>query len=443
MKSFAGIVLCAAVLNASCSRGESVPETGPKKVRGVGLIAAELPDEVSGFGSLSYERKTDIASPIEAVVGALPYREGAALDSGAIAVVLVNPQIPLAVARADAAVSQAAAALDLAKAREREGSYGAEARIRNLEKSEAEAAQGERELAEAERKHADQERLYAAGGIAEESIRQSRFSIASNRERIALQRKGLEIERIGLRDADLAAAGFGKPKNDAERIASLILLATETLRAESEAAAARLEAAKREAESARLSAAELTIASPAAGIVGARYVEVGERVKRDDKLLTVISDDRLFAVLPVREADALRLGKGMDAVVRVESAGEDFPGTVDLVSPTADSQSASFSVRISLRDPKRRLKPGMFARATVRTGRPRSALVVPESALIEKTEKEAALFVVAAGRLVRRRVSIGLSRAQGREILSGAREGEVVVDRPDAGLAEGDHVVVE
>lgn len=427
---------------ASCAREETAVESGPKQVRAAEVVSASLPDEVSGFGSLSYARKTEIAAPSEATVGSLPFREGEALRSGTVAVVLANPQIALAIDRAESAVSQAEAALALANARLREGEYAAEARIRTLEKSEAEYAQGKRELTETERKHADQERLYAAGGIAEETIRQSRFTLASSRDRVGLMEKSLEIERIGLRDGDLSAAGYMKPKSDAERIAALIRLSTETLRAETAAASSRVEAAKKEEESARLAASELSIASPASGVVGARHVEVGERVAQGGKLLTIISDDSLFAVFAVREAEALRLRKGMDAVVKVESAGAEFPGTVDLVSPTADAQSASFSVRILLRDPKRRLKPGMFVRVAVRAGPPREVLVVPESAPIEKSEGESSVFVIADGRLIRRSIALGAVSAQGREVVSGLRIGEVVVDRPDAGLREADYVVV-
>jgi len=179
-----------------------------------------------------------------------------------------------------------------------------------------------------------------------------------------------------------------------------------------------------------------------AGVIGARYLEVGESAKRGDKLVTIMDVQTLYAVAPVRESEAVRLSTGMKARVRVDATGTEYAGTVNLVSPVADSRTASFIVRVSIRDPEGKLKPGMFARIVVAAGNPVRVAVVPEGAIADRTAISATVFVVANGSVAERHVKLGESVEAGRIVLSGLAEGEVVVDGPKPEMREGDHVAV-
>ncbi|MDR3166549.1 MAG: efflux RND transporter periplasmic adaptor subunit, partial [Treponema sp.] len=183
-------------------------------------------------------------------------------------------------------------------------------------------------------------------------------------------------------------------------------------------------------------------------IVGGRYFEEGERVQREDKLFTLMDTESLYAVFPLGEADALRLEKGMPARVRLDGTGREYTGAVDLVAPQADSQSFTFLVRVLIppeaagndleRDPP--LKPGMFARVSVSSGPPRTAVVIPESALINRKNNEGTVFVIRNNTLTERKVQTGEALGEDREICSGLEPGEVVVEKPDTGLREGVYV---
>ena len=208
-----------------------------------------------------------------------------------------------------------------------------------------------------------------------------------------------------------------------------------------------MEAAVKELESVRIARSELTIYSPAAGTVGARYLEEGERAKKEDKILTLMDTGALYVIFPLRESDALRLNKGMIARVKVDGAGDYYDGTVDLVSPQADSQSFTFSVRVLLPQnvvaAEDKLKPGMFARVTVLLGDERNTITVPESALVNRKDDEGTVFVISQGRVSERKVRFGLLSGGGREIRSGLKAGEAVALKPDASLKEGTHVIPE
>jgi RND family efflux transporter MFP subunit len=418
-----------------------------RQVQAAAVEMREMPNEVNGFGSLSYLKKFDVSASQDAVLGGLFFREGDSVRRGQRVARLENPQIVLAVQRAENSYAQAEAALDLAKAQLLEGEFQAEARILGIGKSEAELAQARRSLEEQKHKLADQETLFTAGGVSSEAIRDARFSLESAEAQIGLMETQLEMQRIGFRDQDLRNAGMSVPASDGERTKALIALSTLTLRAEQSAAQARLEAAEKELASCRLAEAELTVYSPASGIIGARYMEEGERVKKDDKIITVMDTGSLYAIFPAPEAEALKLGKGMAAKVSLDGTSSTYDGKVDLVSPQADSQSFTFMVRVILpaeavAGSQGSLKPGMFARVSVTVGEPRLAAVIPESSLVSKDNDNGGVFLINGNTLSERKIAIGSVVGDKREILSGLKPGDVVVVRPSPALRDGAYVSV-
>ena len=420
-----------------------------RRVRGTSVSLREQPDETGGFGSLSFMSKVDITSPQEAVIKKLYYREGDFVNQGTLIIQLENPQINLAVERAENNYSQVLAARNLASSRLLEGTFQAEAQLRSLEKADAELILAKKRWEENNRKHQNQETLFQAGGIHTEAILVSRFSLDTEWEQIQLMEKELEIRRIGCRNQDLTRAGIPVPSDESERQDAFIRLMTSSLRAELEASEARLEAAEKELISANIALSELTILSPVSGIIGARYLEEGERVRLQDKIFSLIDTTSLYAIFPVREKDAIRIDKGMAASVLIDGTGEVIDGIVDLVYPQADSQSLSFLVRVLLHEPQtpsvsetNRLKPGMFARITITLGQPNEVLFIPESSIFNKKNNEGSVFVINGSTLTERKILLGTVYGEEREIINGLNAGELVVLRPDSDLREGINVTV-
>ena len=425
----------------ACSQKPEYDAEQPPKAKAVQASRKELPDETSGFGNLSYLTKIDITSSQDGVIKKLYFREGESVRTGAPAVLLDNPQIKLAVEKAGINYNQAQAALNLAKSRLQEGRFQAEAQLLSIEKAEAELVRAKINLEEEKRKHQNQEVLYEAGGLTEEAIRTGRFALQAGKDQIQILEKELEIRKVGCRDSDLAAAGYKVPAgSEAERRLAVISLMTSGLQAELSATETRVEASKKELASIRMAFDELSVNSPAAGVIGSRYFEEGERIKAGDKIYTVMDTSSLFAMFPVREKDALRLEKGMRALVFVDGTGETHKGTVELVYPQADSQSLSFLVRVLLDEGNGGLKPGMFVRVSVTMGLPKNIVTVPESAIVNKKGNEGIVFVLNGSVASERPVVMGSSLGEEREINSGIKAGELVVIQPGKEIKEGVYV---
>ena len=432
----------------SCVKQEVNINNDAINVKAVAVYKKELPDEASGFGSLSFLSKVDITSSQEAVISRLFFREGDYVNQGNILIKLENPQINIAVERAKNSYTQALAACNLANSKLLEGVFQAEAQLLSLDKAFIELSLAKRKWEENNRKHQNQETLFLAGGIHTEAILSSRFSIDTEWEQIQLMERELEIRRIGYRDQDLTKAGLLIPLDETERNEAFITLLTATLRAELEASHARLEAAEKELESINIAFNELTIRSPSSGVIGARYLEEGERVRQQDKILSIIDTTSLYAIFPIREKDALRIEKGMKASVLIDGTGDTRNGIVDLIYPQADSQSLSFLVRVLLNDKNQnredynKLKPGMFSRITVILGPPKPTVFIPESAIFNLKNNEGNVFVINGSLLSERNVALGVSHGEEREIKAGLKEGEIIVLRPNIDLREGTNVAL-
>jgi RND family efflux transporter MFP subunit len=425
----------------SCEKNRNFEEEkSALPVRMIPVTERESAEEIKGFGSLSYLTKIELLSPLDGILETLNFREGDRIKKGELVAVLNNPQVSLAARRAEDTYSQALAALDLSMARLRDNEFYAEARILENEKSRDEIVQAEKIMEEERRKSRNREAVYEAGGMSDEAIREERFRLASAETQILFMERDLEIRQVGLREEDLREAGIPVPGGRSDLKKALVRLATSAVRAEAAAARANLEAAAREMESCRLMEAELRIFSPGRGITGARYVELGERIKRDEKILTLMETDSLYAVFPVPEIDAPKLRKGMSAMV--SSGGDEIrEGKVDLVSPQADNQSFNFMVRVLLSPPEgSSLKPGMFARVTIPLESPRKITVVPETALAGKKENTGKVFVIKNNMLSERNVILGPRLGEEREIVSGLAAGEVVALGPNPAFKEGVYV---
>lgn len=425
----------------SCSKNNmQEADDTPLPVRMIPVMARETAEEVKGFGSLSFLKKFELSSSVDGVLESLYFREGDMIDRGDTVALVKNPQISLAARRAEDAYNQALSALDLAAARLRDSEYNAEARLLANEKSREELAQAGKVLEEDKRKSRNREALYEAGGVSDEAIREERFRLSQAENQLLLMEKELEIHEVGLRNDDLAAAGFSIPSGKDDLHKALIKLASSAVRAETGAARANLEAASREMESCHLMESELVIKSPGAGIIGARYAEEGERIRRDDKILTILDTTCLYAIFPVPESEAPKLKKGMAAQV-ISGGDESYEGKVDLISPQADNQSFTFLVRVLLAPgDENQLKPGMFARVSIPLEKPKKTVIVPEAALAFKKDNSGKVFTVRNNVLSERNVVLGGRLGDEREIISGLSPGEVVAIGHTAIFREGVYV---
>ena len=173
--------------------------------------------------------------------------------------------------------------------------------------------------------------------------------------------------------------------------------------------------------------ARTTVRAPFAGVVGQRFVSLGDYVTTGSRLMSVqtVNPQRVSFTVPERFSS--RLTRGQVVRFRVASiAGQEFTGTVDFVDPVVQLPGRTILMKAIVANGRRQLHAGMFAEAKLATDvRPR-AVVIPEDALVP-LQGSTFVWVVQEGKAARRPVTVGVRSPGFVEVKSGVEAGEQVV----------------
>jgi RND family efflux transporter MFP subunit len=199
-----------------------------------------------------------------------------------------------------------------------------------------------------------------------------------------------------------------------------------------DAAVAQLIAARAGLEAAREGVSYTEIRAPYAGVVTGRFVEVGESVAPGTPLMSGASLDALRVEVDVPQSLVEQARAVRKAVVYVDGRRIGASGVT--LFPAAQSQSNTFRARIELPEHVEGLAPGMFVKVGLIVGEA-DRLLVPRSAVVERSEMRGVYVVASDGRVVLRQVRLGHVRGDRIEVLAGLVAGErIALDPVAAGL---------
>ncbi len=210
-------------------------------------------------------------------------------------------------------------------------------------------------------------------------------------------------------------------------------------------ASASLQAARTAAEITRKSVRDTRIVAPISGLIAQRFVQAGERVALDARIVEIVDLGKLELEASVPPEDVVRLRVGQTATVSVDGLTQPVPARVVRINPSAQTGTRSVLAYLAL-DSSATLRQGLFARASVELQRKR-ALVVPASA-VRYDQAQPYVILLQAGQAQQRRVSTGLrgniaTAASGAP--AGAAAGPATSDEAvleiTSGVAEGDVVL--
>jgi membrane fusion protein, multidrug efflux system len=180
-----------------------------------------------------------------------------------------------------------------------------------------------------------------------------------------------------------------------------------------------------------------TVRAPFAGVVGQRFVSVGDYVKTDTRLATVqtVNPQRASFQVPERYAAALKVGQRV--VFRVAALpGKEYMGIVDFVDPVVQLPGRTITVKAETPNPKRELQAGMYIDARLATDVRPAAVVIPEDAILP-IQGSSFVWVAKDGKATRRQAGLGVRTPGWVEIRSGVEPGEQVVVGGQERLSEG------
>jgi HlyD family secretion protein len=271
-------------------------------------------------------------------------------------------------------------------------------------------------------------------------------------EQVKQQEAALEVSRatIRQREADLQLA-----QTNAERSRNLFarqLLPKQTLddtEARYQAAVAQLDLARAQntQSTARLDELKINlqntiIVSPVNGFVARRAADPGAFVGQNAPVVDVVDIGQVRLVANIVEKDLKSMQTGDETQVEVDAfPGETFMGRVARVAPVLDPATRTAPIEIEIPNPGFRLKPGMYARVTVKTDERKEALLVPANAVVDTGGRRGVFLAAENDTVSFRPVTVGIEDSTQIEILDGLSEGDRIVTTGAAGLRDGDRVV--
>jgi Cu(I)/Ag(I) efflux system membrane fusion protein/cobalt-zinc-cadmium efflux system membrane fusion protein len=172
---------------------------------------------------------------------------------------------------------------------------------------------------------------------------------------------------------------------------------------------------------------DLTIYSPASGIVTERKVTQGQYVNTGDALYTVNDLSTVWVKADVYEIDLPQVHVGQAVEITAESSpGAKLRGQVGFLEPMVNGQTRTTVARIQVANPGMRLRPGMFVQVRFALSGLR-ALAVPRSALVNTGTRKLVYVAKGNGVFEAHEVQVGSVGEDFYPVLAGLRDGDRIV----------------
>jgi membrane fusion protein (multidrug efflux system) len=192
--------------------------------------------------------------------------------------------------------------------------------------------------------------------------------------------------------ADLAAVVYKRDQAqfEAQAIAQAVL----------DNDAANLKNAKAQVAAQAALLAKKSIDAPFAGHLGIRAVDIGQYLNPGDKIVTLQTLDPIYVDFSIPQQSLAQLAVGQKVTATTDTfPGVDFSGEISAIDPKVDTDTRNVNVRATLKNPERKLLPGMFANVAIASSAPVRYLTLPQAAITFNPYGETVFLVTTAAKL--------------------------------------------
>ncbi|MBL8210287.1 MAG: efflux RND transporter periplasmic adaptor subunit [Bryobacterales bacterium] len=274
---------------------------------------------------------------------------------------------------------------------------------------------------------------------AEASFKRSELEVERARGEVRRAEINRGIRRLSAER--LSGVMKARPNLVARQEYDAVMASSQDAEAQYEAAKANLAASEEQVRIAASNKARidtmlayLRITAPFAGLITQRRGDPGALVQAGTashtQALPVVrlsQVDRLRLAVPVPAAVVPRVHVGAPVEVRVDSLQRVVQGRVARLNGRLEASTRAMEVQVDVPNPDYEIKPGMYGYASLRLDKRSKALAVPIQAINGRGES-ASVYIVGLGKQIdRRTVETGMETPNLVELVSGVREGEMVV----------------
>ncbi len=178
--------------------------------------------------------------------------------------------------------------------------------------------------------------------------------------------------------------------------------------------------------------------APISGTITSTPKEIGTTISTSSAITTIgdVNNLQIRASVPERYVSYLK--NGLKAQIILEAYPQEiFEATVTKVSPVLDSSSRTKEIILLFDKVDNRINAGMFAKLTLFTVKYTGKVVIPENAIVEKSNKKYVYVVNQDGKSVSLR-EIQLANSVDSYVqISGVEENEIIVIEGMTSITEG------
>jgi RND family efflux transporter MFP subunit len=191
--------------------------------------------------------------------------------------------------------------------------------------------------------------------------------------------------------------------------------------------------------------ADTRLYSPLTGVLLKRNAEVEEIIGTGLPLFIVSDIYKVNVSASIPESELRYLSKKQTANVHVLSLDSTFTGNIVEIGSVADPSTRTFTIKIELENQQLLLRPGMTAEVDITTDSIGEKLFVPVETVLHDIENSSYIYVIDSlkNKAFKRDVALGTITGNDIEIISGLRDGELVVVDGQHKLTNGTTVEVK
>lgn len=170
------------------------------------------------------------------------------------------------------------------------------------------------------------------------------------------------------------------------------------------------------------------IFSPIDGIIAELNVREGMRIAPETEIMSLVDLSSVWIMAQIFEQQASWVTQGQEAKAKLLSfPSQELKGKVEYIYPEVDPTTRTLKVRFLFDNPHYMLKPNMYANVTLFLSPKENVLSIPTEALIRYSKGDRVIVTVGPGRFLARPVTTGIETSDRIEIVSGLKEGELIV----------------
>lgn len=423
-------------------------QDGVLKVKTLKIEKKPMTPSIKSSGVIEPFEKVEVYSKVSGRIEKFFVTEGQKVKRRQKLLKIESLSLEIELGKQKAALESARARYNLAREKYNLARKNMEIKLNEVDKKIASYEKSKAELKRVNDLYGKKRKLFRQGAIAREELEAIKLELKSKDSAYKIAKRDFNISMVGIRNEDLIRAGKQIPRSKQAKIELLKDINTKIERSEMNVAAKEVEQHQATVKATQIMIRESTLYSPINGIVSKKHKSRGVLINsggmNNQSILTLVEINKVYASFFVNEFDSALIHQDMAVEIKSDIFNDKvFKGKVKIVSPEIDKKTHTSEIKVVLENHNHRLKPGMFIRANVLTGKQVLAILLPEKVIRPVENNLAEVYILKPNKEVgsfsvfKKRITMGKKHDDAIEIRDGLKPGDVIATSHLSRLREG------